>query len=161
MEVMSLLILCYDRSEMQAPLSIHGKICGWNVGAHLEHSIRVRISARVRESTLAKTPANESTRVQLDSRRLSDVSHKLNTGESKDSCKLHPGESKWTLVALYEILPLSMKSRTFSKWEKVFRVQSCDIYWTRFVSSYVTRYSKRYLRSLPLVSDSQTLEANQ
>ena len=41
---------------------------------------RVRISARVRESTLAKTPANESTRVQLDSRKLSDVSHKLNTG---------------------------------------------------------------------------------
>ena len=29
---------------------------------------RVRISARVWESTLAKTPANESTRVQLDSR---------------------------------------------------------------------------------------------
>ena len=57
------------------------------------------------ESTLAKTPANESTRVQLDSRKLSDVSHKLNTRESKDSCKLHPGESKWTLVALYEILP--------------------------------------------------------
>ena len=67
---------------------------------------RVRISARVRESTLAKTPANESTRVQWDSRKLPDVSHKLNTGESKDSCKLHPGESKWTLVAFYEILPL-------------------------------------------------------
>ena len=62
--------------------------------------------ARVRESTLAKAPANESTRVQLDSCKLSDVSHKLNTGESKDSCKLHPGESKWTLVVLYEILPL-------------------------------------------------------
>ena len=67
---------------------------------------RVRILMRVRESTLAKTPANESTRVQLDSRKLSDVSHKLNTGESKDSCKLHLGESKWTLVALYESLPL-------------------------------------------------------
>ena len=32
--------------------------------------------------------------------------HKLNGGESKDSCKLHAGEYKWTLVALYEILPL-------------------------------------------------------
>ena len=51
-------------------------------------------------------PANESMRVQLDSRKLSDVSYKLNTGESKDSCKLHPGESKWTLAAPYEILPL-------------------------------------------------------
>lgn len=70
---------------------------------------RVRISARVRESTLAKTPANEFTRVQLDSRKLSDVSHILNTGKFKDSCKLHPGESKWTLVALYEILPLNSK----------------------------------------------------
>ena len=56
---------------------------------------RVRISARVRESTLTKSLANESTRVQLDSHKLSDVSHKLNTGESKDSCKLHPEESKW------------------------------------------------------------------
>ena len=63
-----------------------------------QSKIRVRISARVRESTLAKTPTNKSTRVQLDSRKLSDVSHKLNTGESKDSCKLHQGESKWTLV---------------------------------------------------------------
>ena len=68
---------------------------------------RVRISARVRESTLTKTPTNESTRVQLDSSKLSEVSHKLNTGEWKDSCKVHQGESKlWTLVALYQILPL-------------------------------------------------------
>ena len=74
-------------------------------GSELRMS-RVRISVRVRESTLAKTPANESTRVQLDSRKLSDVSHKLNTGESKNSCKLHLGESKWTLAALYKILPL-------------------------------------------------------
>ena len=73
---------------------------------HILTICKVRILARVQESTLAKTPANESTRVHLDSRKLSDASHKLNTGESKDSCKLHPGESKWTLVALYEILPL-------------------------------------------------------
>ena len=59
------------------------------------------------ESTLLqRIPANESTRVQLDSHKLSDVSHKLNTGESKGSHKLHPGESKQTLLALYEILPL-------------------------------------------------------
>ena len=51
----------------------------------LKQSDRIRISARVRESTLTKTPANESMRVQLESRKLSDVSHKLNTGESKDS----------------------------------------------------------------------------
>ena len=38
--------------------------------------------------------------------KLSKVSHKLNVGEFKDSRKLHPGESKWTLVALYKILPL-------------------------------------------------------
>ena len=44
----------------------------------------------------------------LDSRKLSDVSHRLNTGESKDSCRLHPGESKWTLVALDEILHLEV-----------------------------------------------------
>ena len=60
----------------------------------------------MQESTLAKTPTNESMWVQLDSRKLSDVSHKLNAGECKDSCKLHPGESKWTLAALYETLPL-------------------------------------------------------
>ena len=53
-------------------------------------NLRVRISARVQESTLAKTPANESTRVQLDSRKLSDVSHKLNTGESEDSLQTPP-----------------------------------------------------------------------
>ena len=46
------------------------------------NQVQVGISERVRESTLAKTPANESMRVQLDSRKLSDVSHKLNTEES-------------------------------------------------------------------------------
>ena len=86
--------------------SVPVKGCMSQIGPAL---CRVRILARVRESTLAKTPANESTRVQLDSCKLSDVSHKLNTGEFKDSCKLHPGESKWTLVALYETLPLLWK----------------------------------------------------
>ena len=80
---------------------------------------RVRVSARVWESTLAKTPANESTRVQLDSHKLSDVSHKLNIGESKDSCKDHPGESKWTLVALYEILPLESNFHINSRWQEL------------------------------------------
>ena len=32
------------------------------------------------------------------------LSHKLNGGES---LKLHPREFKWTLVALYKILPLT------------------------------------------------------
>ena len=81
----------------------------------LTFRVRILARSRVRESTLAKTPANESTRVQLDSHKLSDVSHKLNRGESKDSCKLHQGESKWTLVALYEIFPLDLvlKLKTF------------------------------------------------
>ena len=44
---------------------------------------------------------NLSARIKLDSRKLSKVSHKLNGRESKDPNKLHPGESKWTLEALY------------------------------------------------------------
>ena len=111
---------------------------------------RVIISVRVRESTLAKTHANKSTRVQLDSRKLSDVSHKLNTGESKDSCKLHPGESKWTLVALYKIstpvgmifswghwslAPPSGKKSTNPPWSDIFFDQN----YKGFSMSYFTR----------------------
>ena len=58
-----------------------------------------------RESESPLAP-NKSVRIQLDSHKLSNLSHTLNGGESKDSGKLHPGESKWTLIALYEVLAL-------------------------------------------------------
>ena len=53
-------------------------------------------------------------RIQLHSLKLSKVLHKLNGGESKGSRELHPGESKWTLVALYKILHLQCVPYTVS-----------------------------------------------
>ena len=64
-------------------------------------------------------------RIQLDSRKLSKVSHKLNGEESKDSRKLH----LWTLIALYDILPLG--------WP----IPSSAILIRMFVPSFVTNMS--------------------
>ena len=60
----------------------------------------------------SKSPLSQkSVRIPLDSLKLSKVSHKLNGGEFKDSRKLHPGESKWTLVGLYKVLLLPCQNR--------------------------------------------------
>ena len=90
-----------------------------------------------RESTLAKTPANESTRVQLDSRKLSDVSQKLNTGLRLwlfNSCKFYmPVRTATAMVVIYSqpwgIVYALCLSIFLYKLHPCF----CKLFWSTFI----------------------------
>ena len=80
---------------------------------------------------------NQSARIQFDCHKLSKLSHKLNGGESKDYLKLHPGESKWTLIALYEILPLKFTQTVLNESQgyRGFAQQDAHLYAHKFATS--------------------------
>ena len=60
-----------------------------------------------RESILAKILAIQNGRIRFDSHKRKCKTHKLNGGESIDSCRICLQESEWIIVFLDEILPLN------------------------------------------------------